>query len=205
MGAVWKGPERPESPGTTRLGLLRAGGRDRATRSGALVPWHAGQDHGHAASIRNTGEHQAGPDESGESDPSWMHPVTQHRSQYNQRSGSDSHLSFERHRLPPPIQGKAGGFPRLNTAIDDRHPVESCRAEFLSGLLGAISGSAKQEAGIGVLGEFPDGIGLKILKREEMRPWDMRFLEFGGSADIDEDGGGTMGSDLGRRDFGKRD
>lgn len=84
-----------------------------------LVPWHAGDEHSHAAPIRGARKDKARANESREPDECRIDKLGQESTGEDEKAGRDAHLALQRdHAGDSPIHWKACRLPRRGSALD---------------------------------------------------------------------------------------
>jgi hypothetical protein len=155
-----------------------------------LVPWHPGDQHRHSARVGDAGEHEPAPDEAGEphADPLPERIGAERRERgagRNERAGTDSHLTLERHRLPAAHHGDPGRFAGRRPALDAHDVADPRLQHLLAGLLAAAARLADE-----VDGALPrpdhDLLGVEPVERHVVGEFDVHLAELGGRADVDQ-------------------
>jgi len=84
-----------------------------------FVPWHAGDEHSHAAPIRGARKDKARANESREPDECRIDKLGQESTGEDEKAGRDAHLALQRdHAGDTPIHWKACRRPRRGSALD---------------------------------------------------------------------------------------
>ena len=86
-----------------------------------LVPWHAGDEHSHAAPIRGARKDKARANESREPDECRIDKLGQESTGEDEKAGRDAHLALQRdHAGDTPIHWKACRRPCRGSALDHK-------------------------------------------------------------------------------------
>ena len=134
----------------------------------AIIPGHSGDQHRHAAGIRNACKNEARPHEARQGDPGRIDEVAEQRAGENQRPRGNAHLALQRHHFAATIKRQSLCLPRLHATIEDAKRGESACLEFLRSLARAIAAAANQNA----LKSFRLGAGhlFRLVAAKRYRP-----------------------------------
>ena len=151
-----------------------------------LVPGHACEDQCHAAGVGDTGEHQAGPDEGGESGEAGMYQHCEYAACEGHEARADADLAFEGNRTATADDRQAGLIPCKCSAIDIDDMLAAGSLKFFAGLSPAAAGAADDVEWFGAWVLCEHVTGVEGFEWEIAGGGSVDFLEFSRCSDIDQ-------------------
>ena len=154
--------------------------------SGSLVPWHFGQQHRHAAPVRDACKHQTRTHKRAQSVKPGMHPGSQRDADQHHHASRNAYLPLERHRFRATNNRQTFALPAHHATLEYGEIFTACCLQLLIRLLGTLAAATDQHTTLGPAGSGPHRPCIKPVKRHQLRTLDVDFSVFRRRAHINQ-------------------